>query len=140
MINCIKNAIHQWWLLWRGVEPYGWELTLDIHNCDTSIFTRKMFSLFFKTLCEQIDMKREDLHFWDYEDDPEGYKRAPLHLKGTSAVQFIQTSNITIHALDDLECVYLNIFSCKEFDPEDVKIMCRSWFGDIVQANFRPRW
>lgn len=134
-----------WWIrrqLWRlhKFQPYGWELTLDMRDCDPSIFNRDQLGLFFKTLCEAIDMKREDLHFWDYEDDPEGYKRAPIHLKGTSAVQFIQTSNITIHTLDDLRCVYLNVFSCKTFDPEKVKAMCRDWFGTIVHSTFRPRW
>ena len=141
MIDCIRNAIHQWWLLWRGVVPYGWELILDIHNCYPSVFNRTQLSLFFKTLCEKIDMEAEDLHFWDYADDPEGYARAPANLKGTSAVQFIKTSTITIHTLDDLERVYLNVFSCKGFDPEIVKALALDWFGGrIVQVNFRPRW
>ena len=139
MINA-RNAILQWWLLWRGHEPYGWELTLDMHNCDPSVFNRIQLELFFKTLCEKIDMKRADLHFWDYTDDPQGYARAAPHLKGTSAVQFIETSNVTIHCLDELRCVYLNIFSCKTFDPEDVKMLCMAWFGEIVQVSFRPRW
>lgn len=138
--NSIRNSIFQWWLLWRGRKPYGWELTLDIHDCDPLVFNRISLTLFFNTLCEKIGMKAEDLHFWDYIDDPEGYKRAASHLKGTSAVQFIQTSNITIHTLDELRCVYLNIFSCKIFDPEVVKIMCQDWFGTIVQSTFKPRW
>ena len=140
MINCIKNAIYQWWLLWRGREPYGWELTLDMHNCDPTVFNQTQLRLFFKTLCEKIGMVQADLHFWDYEDDPEAKRRAPPHLKGTSAVQFIETSSVTIHALDDLRCVYLNVFSCKSFDPEAVKTLCRDWFGDIVQVTYRPRW
>jgi S-adenosylmethionine/arginine decarboxylase-like enzyme len=50
------------------------------------------------------------------------------HLKGTSAIQFITTSNITIHTLDLLGAVYLNIFSCKEFEAEVVKEFSENWF------------
>ena len=55
---------------------------------------------FMRLLVDRIGMEKEDLFFWDYMGDEEAYKSAPAHLKGTSAVQFIKTSNITIHILD----------------------------------------
>ena len=100
------------------MNSYGKELILDLHNCNSEKFNRKDIAQYFKILCdEKINMERCDLHWWDYEDEEqEVYDNAPAHLKGTSAVQFIQTSDIVIHTLDDLKRVYVNIFSCKDFD------------------------
>ncbi len=102
------------------MNSYGKELILDLHNCNPEKFNRKDIEQYFKILCdEKIDMVRCDLHWWDYEDEEqEVYDNAPVHLKGTSAVQFIQTSDIVIHTLDDLKRVYMNIFSCKDFDSD----------------------
>lgn len=94
---------------------YGKELILDLKGCDVKKFTRFHIRKYLKELCELIDMKREDLHFWDYDGQLEAYKKAPDHLKGISAVQFITTSNITIHTLDVSKQILINIFSCKDF-------------------------
>ena len=98
------------------MKPYGKELILDLHNCSIEKFNREGLKQFFIELCGLIDMKREELYFWDYVGDVKGYKKAPAHLKGTSAIQFISTSNITIHTLDEMKRIYLNIFSCKDFN------------------------
>jgi len=111
---------------------YGKELILDIHHCKRGC-KRATLTLFFRELCDLIDMKREALHFWDYEGDPRSYRKAPPHLKGTSAVQFISTSNITVHVLDDLKKVYVNVFSCKEFNSHNVADFCEGFFkGELV--------
>ena len=113
---------------------YGKELILDLHNCNnTELFNRKDLTNFFKALCILIDMERCDLHFWDYKGEEAEYRKAPIHLRGTSAVQFISTSNITIHTLDEMRRVYLNIFSCKEFSPEIASEFCKNYFdGEVV--------
>jgi S-adenosylmethionine/arginine decarboxylase-like enzyme len=68
--------------------------------------------------------------------EPEEYNKAPDHLKGISLVQFIKTSNITIHTLDTLKRVYLNIFSCKHFDPQKVLSFSEAYFnGSAVSFN-----
>ena len=116
------------------MKAYGKELILDLHNCDSSKFNEVDLTKFFAELCDLIGMSAEQLNFWVY-DDPIEKAAAPPHLKGTSGVQFISTSNITIHALDDMKCVYLNIFSCKSFKSTIVKEFCEAWFdGDIVNA------
>ncbi len=48
--------------------------------------------------------------------------------KGTSAVQFILMSLMVIHTLELLDAVYLNIFSCKEFDPDEAIRFALEWF------------
>lgn len=121
--------------------PYGQELILDLADCDARTFTRESLTTFFETLCEQISMERCDLHFWDYADDPEGYAEAPAHLKGTSAIQFITTSNITIHTLETLQKVFLNIFSCAPFDATRVVEICTRHFKGVVRrSTLIPRW
>lgn len=107
---------------------YGKELIIDLHRCNTVLFTRRFITRYFKELCGLIKMERGDLHFWDYYEDPAEYERAPAHLKGTSAVQFIMTSNITLHALDTYGEVYINIFSCKEFDVDAAVAFSESFF------------
>lgn len=117
-------------------NDYGKELVLDLHECDADGFTRRSIELFFIGLCELIDMEREVLHFWDYVDHPKEYENAPDHLKGTSAIQFISTSNITLHSLDVLKRVYINIFSCKDFDENSAMEFSKNWFkGRVVNSK-----
>jgi len=102
---------------------FGIELIMDMHKCDTSTFTKENLSKYFIELCELINMKRHgDPLFWhDDSDTP--------HLKGVSAIQFIETSNIVVHALDLLEAVFVNIFSCKEFDAKKAEDFTKNFFN-----------
>ena len=111
------------------MEKYGVELILDLHGCDNSTFTRESISEYFETLCKLIDMKREALHFWDDVGVPEEDKQTSPHTQGTSAIQFILTSSIVIHALDQLDAIYINMFSCKEFDPKLAERFTIKWFS-----------
>lgn len=114
---------------------YGKELILDLHECDVSKFNRKDIEAFLVELCDDvIDMERADLHWWDYEDDPEYYAVAPPHLKGTSCVQFIMTSTIVIHTLEDLKKAFINIFSCKDFDAEKTASFTAKFFGGEIKT------
>lgn len=116
-------------------NKYGKELILDMHECDPSTFTRKSILGFFKKLCKEIDMHREKVIFWDELYVLKAKRYTEDHLIGTSAVQFITTSNITIHTLDILKCVYLNIFSCKNFNPKVAKKIASDWFKGKVINN-----
>lgn len=119
---------------------YGKELIIDLHNCDDSKFTRKEIRKYFKELCTLIDMKAEKLYWWDDYGLPLELCQKEAHTKGTSAVQFILTSNITIHTLDILKNVYINIFSCKEFDCNHAKAFTENWFkGKIVNSQIINR-
>ena len=109
------------------MKSYGKELILDLQGCDVSTFTRKSIRDFFKELCTLIDMERCKLSWWDDYGVPSAERETEPHLKGTSAIQFIRTSNITIHTLEILKCVYLNVFSCKDFDPETVRLFSEEW-------------
>lgn len=118
------------------MKYYGKELILDLHNCDTETFNRTSIKKYFDELCVLIDMEQCEFHFWDDEGVPEEEKQTDPRTTGTSAIQFIITSNITIHTLDLLKSVYINIFSCKEFDSVLAGKFSKKWFnGTIVQAR-----
>ncbi|HDZ37103.1 MAG TPA: hypothetical protein ENH62_02245 [Marinobacter sp.] len=96
--------------------PYGYELILDLHDCDVSTFTRENIDAYFAALCKAIDVVKCERYWWDDVDVPEAEKQVSPHTKGTSAVQFLLTSSIVIHTLDLLAAAYINIFSCATFD------------------------
>jgi S-adenosylmethionine/arginine decarboxylase-like enzyme len=110
------------------LRPYGHELILDLHGCDPSTFSRESITEFFSALCKRIQMIQCELYFWDDVGLPPEMHQTLPHAKGTSAVQFILTSSMVIHTLDLLGTVYLNVFSCKEFDPNDVVGFAVEWF------------
>lgn len=109
---------------------YGYELILDLHECDVENFTPEGVERFCVELCELIDMNREDLHIWA--SDPADYDTDPPHLHGTSAVQFITTSSLVIHTLPKLRCAYVNIFSCKPFDASAADLFTSRFFDGRV--------
>lgn len=110
-------------------KSYGYELVLDLHGCDPKTFTRQSIDSYFSHLCELIDMEKCAVHFWDDMDVSEEDRQTLPHTKGTSAVCFILTSSIVIHTLDLLEAVYVNIFSCKQFDPRAAILASQRWFN-----------
>ena len=121
-------------------KNYGYELVLDVHACDPSTFTRDSIDRFFSELCELIDMKKCEVYFWDDVGVPVEEQQTDPHTKGTSAVCFILTSTIVIHTLDLLEVVYVNIFSCKPFDPEQASEFTKDWYkGEIRNSTFIER-
>jgi S-adenosylmethionine/arginine decarboxylase-like enzyme len=97
---------------------YGFELLLDLHGCDSGLFNRDFIENFFTDLCDLIEMEKCEVHFWDDVGVPEEQRQTLPHTKGTSAVCFILTSSIVIHTLDLLGAVFVNVFSCKSFDPK----------------------
>ena len=124
----------------RQNRAYGFELIMDLHGCDISTFNRESLDNFFKKLCDEIDMVKCERYFWDDIGVPPEDQQTSAHTKGTSAVQFILTSTIVIHTLELLEAAYINIFSCKPFDPEIAKELTNSWFGaSEIKTHFIER-
>ncbi len=101
---------------------YGMELIADIRGCDFSGLTQKTLGDFLIALVEHVKMVRhgEPLMWEDHSGIP--------HLDGISAIQFIETSNVVCHALNLTSTMYLNLFSCREFDPESaLKFTMEYW-------------
>lgn len=117
-------------------KQYGKELIIDLHECDNRKFNRSNLRKYFRGLCKLIAMERRELFWWDDYGVPADERQTEPHLKGTSAVQFIMTSNITIHTLDKLKSVYVNIFSCKDFNAaKAVRFSHRFFRGTVVTSR-----
>ncbi len=127
-------------------EEYGLELVIDASGCNPERFTRENIEAFMIELCDRIDMERawdvekEDYlvpYFWD---EINGGSTPEPHLKGVSCVQFIETSNIVIHTLSMLHVAFLNIFSCKKFEQEDVEECIKDFFeAKIIKSTLLER-
>lgn len=51
--------------------------------------------------------------------------------KGYTLVQLIETSNICAHFCEETNDMYLDVFSCKTFNPDVVRM--------VVEESFRPK-
>jgi S-adenosylmethionine/arginine decarboxylase-like enzyme len=100
-------------------ETYGQELILDIHDVPPEFFESKLIKKFSEDLCDEIKMKRGPNYVWG-DDKSLGTMHNPK-ADGISCIQFLYTSSITIHAIDELQKVFVNIFSCHDFDAEVAK-------------------
>jgi len=101
---------------------WGYHLVLDCSTGDKSLITSKEnIENFAKVLVQRIDMKAygdpQIIHFG--EDDKQGY----------TLIQLIETSNITGHFCDDTGDFYLDVFSCKDYDPLIVLETVREFFN-----------
>jgi S-adenosylmethionine/arginine decarboxylase-like enzyme len=101
---------------------WGYHLMLDCSKClASSIRSSSNISTFAKTLVKRIDMvaygEPQVVHFGS--GDKSGY----------TLVQLIETSNITAHFCEETNDMYLDVFSCKPFRPEDVESVVNQHFG-----------
>lgn len=111
------------------MQGYGKELILDLHGCNLDVYDVEYIQDFFDALCEIIDMEQVEAHFWEDRESKE------LHLRGVSAIQFIKTSNVTIHAIELMQQVYINVFSCADFETSDVEEVCLDYFGGFIAQS-----
>jgi S-adenosylmethionine/arginine decarboxylase-like enzyme len=108
-----------------AIEQNIWGIasSIDIYDCDPGTI-RKADAIrrFVVELCELIEMKRfgetQVVHFG--EDD---------RVAGFSMVQLIETSLISAHFANLTNTTYLDVFSCKTYDPEIVRGFSQSYFG-----------
>lgn len=102
--------------------PWGYHLILDCFDADKELIKSKTnVEAFAKTLVRRIDMKAygepQVIHFG--EGDKEGF----------TLVQLIETSNICAHFSNDTGNIYLDVFSCKEYDPVVVIEVVNQFFA-----------
>jgi len=125
----------------KNKKRYGMEAVIDLKNCNVKKFTRKSIKKWLKILCdEKIDMIRDKLVWWDDFEIPEEDKQSLPHTSGISGVQFILTSSIVFHTLDMTGELYINIFSCKDFDGQVAIDFTKEWFeGEIRKQHVIDR-
>jgi len=95
------------------VPSWGYHLILDCSGADPeSISNGENIANFARELVKEIDMvpygEPQVIHFGS------GNKL------GYTLVQLIETSNICAHFVEENNTFYLDVFSCKTFDPQTV--------------------
>lgn len=106
-------------------EPEVWGIasSIDIYECDPEkIRHADYIKQFVIELCDLIEMKRfgetQVVHFGEDEK-----------VAGFSMVQLIETSLISAHFANLTNATYLDVFSCKAYDPEVVQQFSQDRFG-----------
>lgn len=114
--------------------PWGWHLVLNLYNCDLGqIQSAEVIRQFVIDLCDLIEMRRfGEPTIVNFGEDP--------RVSGYSLVQLIETSNICAHFADQSRAVYIDIFSCKKFEPETAAAFCMETFrAEKASGSFISR-
>jgi len=101
---------------------WGISTSIDIYDCNPdSIRDADMIRRFVVELCELIEMKR-------YGETQVVYFGDDERVSGFSMVQLIETSLISAHFANQTNAVYLDVFSCKAYDPDVVREFSQEFF------------
>ena len=105
---------------YRKLKCWGMLASVDLYGCDPgSIRSPKKIREFIIKLCAAIKMKRHG---------PSLIKKfGQKDLLGYSAMQFIETSSVTVHFDEIKDRAFVEIFSCKFFDPHEALAFCREF-------------
>ena len=115
-------------------ENYGQELILDVHDVPSEFFNRINIRHFAEKLCDEIKMKRGPIYIWGMDSQEHKAKKGEAAIKadGISCIQFLYKSCITIHALDEIQKVFINIFSCEPFDIKTATNFVNEFVGGKI--------
>lgn len=102
---------------------WGVASSIDIYDCNpATIRDADAIRSFVVELCDLIEMKRfgetQVVHFGEDE-----------RVAGYSMVQLIETSLISAHFANQSNTVYLDVFSCKPYDPFLAERFALKYFG-----------
>jgi S-adenosylmethionine/arginine decarboxylase-like enzyme len=103
-------------------KAWGIASSIDLYDCNPQkIRDADLIRKFVVELCDLIQMKRfgetQVVHFGEDE-----------RVAGYSMVQLIETSLISAHFANLTNAVYLDVFSCKAYDPETVQVFSQQYF------------
>lgn len=105
----------------QPLRTWGKHLILDAAGCSPKrIGCPIIIGTFTKELVKRIDMKAYG--------DPQIIMFGTGNKKGYTLIQLIETSNIAAHFVEENNSMYLDVFSCKDFDPEIVTKTVREYF------------
>lgn len=113
---------------------WGIASSIDIYNCDENLIrSADVIKRFVAELCDLIEMRRfGQTTVVNFGEDE--------RVAGYSMVQLIETSLISAHFANLTNTVYLDVFSCKPYDPDVVKDFAEHYFKgthSMVQVNLR---
>ena len=97
-------------------------MILGLYDC-ADLDSHAVIKAFFAELLKDLEMKALDDIKIITVDNNQGH--------GTSAIQLITTSSITYHADDKYRNAFIDVFSCKSFDPNIVI--------NSIEKYFKPK-
>ena len=100
---------------------WGYHLIVNAGGCDPEALRSKAtIATFAKTLVKKIDMVAFG--------PPRIVMFGDGNKKGYTLIQLIETSNISAHFVEETNDIYLDVFSCKPFDPTAALAVFREFF------------
>jgi S-adenosylmethionine decarboxylase len=117
------EAVLSWREKFEREEAWGILTSVDVKDCDPALIRDADFvKRFAVDLCDHIDMKRYgDTVVVDFGEDE--------RVAGFSMVQLIETSLVSGHFANASNAVYIDIFSCKYYDPQAAADFTRRYFN-----------
>ena len=104
------------------MKYWGYHLIVNAANCvPQTIRSAPYIRDFSKRLVKQIDMVAYG--------KPQVIMFGTGNKKGYTMVQLIETSNICAHFVEESNDIYLDVFSCKPFDPVIVERILKDTFN-----------
>lgn len=120
----------------QAIDESVWGIasSFDIYDCNPeTIRDAEKIRQFVIELCDLIEMKRfQDTMIVNFGEEE--------RVAGFSMVQLIETSLISAHFANLTNTTYLDVFSCKPYDPEIVADFAKKFFGGskiITHYNLR---
>lgn len=116
----------------RTSTPWGMLAAIDLHGCERRLVEdAAKIRAFVPRVVDAIGMRAHGpLHLERFGDG---------ELEGWSAMQFIETSSITVHA-DEFACrCFVDVFSCRAFDPDTVAAVAVMHFGGRPRVRVLQR-
>ena len=105
-----------------AVTPWGMMAVIDLHDCEYApLADPDTIRRFVPDVIEAIGMRAHGPLMIERFGEGE--------LEGWSALQFIETSSLTIHADEFSGRCYVDVFSCKAFEPELAAAIAVKHFG-----------
>ena len=112
--------------------PWGMLAAIDLHGGDRErLADPETIRRFVPALIDAIGMRAHGpLMIERFGDD---------ELEGWSALQFIETSSITVHADEVFGRCFVDVFSCRPFDPELAAALAVAHFGGTPAVRVLER-
>ena len=116
----------------RTYAPWGMLAAIDLHGCERSrLADPDTIRRFVPSVIDAIGMRAHGPLALDRFGDDE--------LEGWSAMQFIETSSITIHADEVWRRCFVDIFSCRPFEPDAAAAIAVAHFGGTPTVTVLER-
>jgi S-adenosylmethionine decarboxylase len=103
-------------------EYWGVSTAIDLYDCDLDLMNdADAIREFVRILCDRIKMRRYgETQVVFFGDEP--------RVQGYSMTQLIETSLISAHFANASRAIYLDVFSCAPYDPEDAAQFAKEFF------------